>query len=183
MIKSQLLWILHFCCGFCIVFSVNVLVFFKFAKYLYKATSSSATCSQWHADVSQLYVYHVLYLTLSMSILLQLFSHKLKYWTNWNVDLIMVLVEKARGHQSDYNSSWDEHECLYKLHGNPSNGSLWVWWWNRQIDFWHLLLVYGSLFGYRREWSMFLTCVLCVLKRSRPQSHKQTTKWATNTLT
>ncbi len=39
----------------------------------------------------------------------------------------MALDEKSEDRQSDYNSSWGEHECT-KCHGNPSNSS-----WQSQI--------------------------------------------------
>ncbi len=44
-----------------------------------------------------------------MSLVLQVFSHKPKYWTHSNLD------EKSEDHQSDYNSFRQEHKLLYQI--------------------------------------------------------------------
>ncbi len=37
---------------------------------------------------------------MGMSLVLQVFSHKPKYWTNWNFHLMEALQEKSEDHQS-----------------------------------------------------------------------------------
>ncbi len=36
-------------------------------------------------------------------------------FSDQNVDLMMALDEKSDDHQSNYNSSWEEHECLNNI--------------------------------------------------------------------
>ncbi len=54
---------------------------------------------------------------MEMSLVLQVFVHKPKYWTNQNFNLIMGLQEKLKDQQNYYNSSCGDNEYLY----NPSN--------------------------------------------------------------
>ncbi len=52
---------------------------------------------------------------MGMSLVLQVFGHKPKYWTHYGFDLLMALDEETEDHQSFYNSSWGMHECLHQI--------------------------------------------------------------------
>ncbi len=59
---------------------------------------------------------------MGMSLGLQVFGHKPKYWTKINFDLLVELDEGIWGHQSYYFDvpEGDMNMCI-KFHGNPSN--------------------------------------------------------------
>lgn len=50
-----------------------------------------------------------------MSVVLQVFDHKPKHWTNTNVDPMMAPEEKSEDHQSYDSSPSGNHECLFKI--------------------------------------------------------------------
>ncbi len=52
---------------------------------------------------------------MGMSLVLQVFGHKPKYWTNTKCDLVVALHDKSGGHQSLQASSSVDHECLHKI--------------------------------------------------------------------
>lgn len=56
---------------------------------------------------------------MGMSLCLQVFGHKLQYWTNCNFNLMMALDEQSGGHQSQLDSSCDcqlnQYYCLLLL--------------------------------------------------------------------
>lgn len=46
---------------------------------------------------------------MGVSVGLQSFSH------DWSFDLMAMMGEESGAHQSDYNTSSANHECLYKI--------------------------------------------------------------------
>ncbi len=71
--------------------------------------------------VRKILIYECNLKLMGMSVVLQVFGHKPKYWTHEHVDLMMAPDEKSEDHQIYYSSSWGEHECQTKFHGNTSS--------------------------------------------------------------
>ncbi len=46
---------------------------------------------------------------------MQVFNQKPKDLASLNFDLMIALEEELKDHQRDYNSSFRDHECLYKI--------------------------------------------------------------------
>lgn len=47
--------------------------------------------------------------------LVSAFGHRVKYWTNWSFDEMMMLDERSGGEHCYYNISSGDHEYLYQI--------------------------------------------------------------------